>query len=261
VGVRERAVIGAVSDGTWEIQGLADFDADGRTDLLFRQQGTGLAALWLVRGLGPATGFFLSGQAPPDWTVAAIGEFNGDRRADLVWRHRASGQTAVWLMDGPRMITQAMLPPSDSSWEVAGVGDWGEGRRSALLWRNSSTGQNVVWIMRGTTVFAQEWLPSEPDVAWSVAGLVDLDSDGQTELLWRHDASGSHRVWFMRGFQRTSQGFLSAPDGDGSWRVGASADLDGDGNPDLLWFDARHGRYRIAMLDDLASRSVIRVFP
>ncbi|MHC4220339.1 MAG: FG-GAP repeat domain-containing protein, partial [Planctomycetota bacterium] len=61
-----------VSDLNWAVAGTADFDGDGRTDILWRDVATGENAIWFMDGLSRVS----SGTAgvDPSWTIVGIGD-------------------------------------------------------------------------------------------------------------------------------------------------------------------------------------------
>jgi hypothetical protein len=81
---------------SWHILGAGDFNGDGRSDILWREN-AGQVGVWL----GNADGSFTINEAsvrPVDnkWHVAAIGDYNGDHRDDLLW-HNEDGTVTDWL--------------------------------------------------------------------------------------------------------------------------------------------------------------------
>ncbi len=83
--------------GDWHETQLADFDGDGKTDIIWRNAITGATAIWLMNGGAIVAGGGL--HTDPNWEVTHVGDLNGDGKADLIWRH-INGTTAVWLMNG-----------------------------------------------------------------------------------------------------------------------------------------------------------------
>ena len=81
----------------WHVVGTGDFNGDGRTDILWRDD-TGHVSDWL----GTASGGFVSNDsnaaswAPTNWHIVQIGDFNGDGRDDILWRDD-TGHLSDWL--------------------------------------------------------------------------------------------------------------------------------------------------------------------
>jgi hypothetical protein len=111
----------------WQVDGVGDFNADGKDDLVWRRA-DGAFTTWL----GQANGGFVSNDAnaftvlPTSWQVAATGDFNADGRDDIAWR-RSDGAFTTWLAQGNGSFVSndanawTVLP---NGWQVDGVGDF-----------------------------------------------------------------------------------------------------------------------------------------
>ena len=114
-----------MADLDWKIVGVADFNKDGRPDLLW-QHTTGPLALWAMDGTKVMFGGALPGA--PDmlntsWRVAAIADMNADGNVDVIWRHN-DGWLAVWMMDGVKLwAVYSLNPPAEfnPSWRIVGA--------------------------------------------------------------------------------------------------------------------------------------------
>ena len=84
-----------LSPSTWKVAGVGDFNADGRSDILWKDELTGDVELWLTAGLYGYHSMPLAQGVVPAWRVANIGDYDGDGRADIFWRHDA-GNVVVW---------------------------------------------------------------------------------------------------------------------------------------------------------------------
>jgi hypothetical protein len=114
-----------VTDLSWKIVGTADFDGDGRRDLVWHHQGDGRIAVWFMNGTSLLAGTLTSpGQVPDlNWKIRGVGDLDGDGHPDLLWQHVADGQVAVWLMHGLSLIDGRLLNPpqvADTSWHIVG---------------------------------------------------------------------------------------------------------------------------------------------
>lgn len=120
-----------ILSGTWGVAGVADFNRDGKPDLLLQDE-EGRLGVWRLHGTevqdtvllqrNRLTGlsFRDSGNWADDagtWRAAATGDFNGDGHADILFQYdletnaRTDGQLAVWFMEGIRVTRTAVLDP------------------------------------------------------------------------------------------------------------------------------------------------------
>src|SRR5262245_38401260 len=80
-----------------------DFDADGKSDILWRDS-SGNTAIWLMNGPMVAHAGVIG--TVPSWVVAGQRDFNGDGRYDLLWLSN-SGQVAIWFLNGLSITSTA----------------------------------------------------------------------------------------------------------------------------------------------------------
>jgi hypothetical protein len=91
--------------GDWQVSGAADFDGDGKADILWRNL-AGDVTLWLMDGytIKPTSGYILT--VDVSWQVAGVGDYNGDGKADVLWRNPATGEMYLSLS----VTTPALAP-------------------------------------------------------------------------------------------------------------------------------------------------------
>ncbi len=205
----------------------ADLNADGKSDLIFRNSSTGQISAWLMNGNAiTAAGGLVS---PGNWGVSHTADFNADGKADILFRND-NGAVTLWLMNGLGISAAVGLIGPDPNWRVSHVADFNGDGKADILWRNTN-GAVTLWLMDGTTILSSVGLIG-PDPNWSVSHVGDFNGDGKADLMWRN-INGAATIWLMDGSTITSAtGIIGA---DPNWRVSHVADFDGDGKTDLLW--------------------------
>lgn len=206
----------------WAIAGLADFNSDGRVDILWSNSSTGVNSVWFMNGATRTGVANLPSNTPSaGWAIAGIGDFNADSKPDIVWRNTATGANVVWYMNGTTRTGTGQFPAlaANSGWTLAGVADFNADARPDLIWRNAATGANAVWFMNGTTRTGTASLPAlATGSGWSIQGFSDFNLDGRTDIIWRNPTTGANTVWLMNGITRV--GILNLPSLAGaSWRL------------------------------------------
>ena len=141
------------------IQSFADFNGDGKADILWRNTTTGELDIWTSN---PGSTVSFTGQGigivPLNETIVGVGDFTGDGRADILWLNTTTGELDVWLTNAtspgsPVTFTEQGLSVIPSTMSVAQVGDFTGDGRADILWRNSGNGDAYLWLSNpGSTV-------------------------------------------------------------------------------------------------------------
>ena len=109
-------------DNSWKIAGTGDFNGDGKSDILWRND-DGSTNIWLMNGANVLS-FGPVPQYPTvdnSWKISGTGDFNGDGKADILWRN-TNGSTNIWEMNGLNVITNNSTNPysiTDNTWNIA----------------------------------------------------------------------------------------------------------------------------------------------
>jgi hypothetical protein len=277
------AMDGSYASSRWKTQ-LADFNGDGKTDILFRYNENGVTTyrvLWLSNGDGsfavvtnPAgkDGIYTS----DDWQWH-LADFNGDGRADFLVSAAVgySAYRALWLSQPDGSYTE--VPNlngmdgayADTRW-MRKVEDFnGDGLADILFHYvdNVAAANRVLWLSRGDGTF---------EVVTNVAGLDnwlcadswqwifgDFNGDGKADALVSASVGYSaYRVLWSsvpgNNFLVTNNvagldGMYTSPD----WNR-QLADFNGDGAPDILFEVANGvGGYRVIWYSQSGAQDVI----
>ncbi len=137
----------------WVVKAIADFNGDGKSDVLWRNTTTGDVAMWLLDGLSMSTGNYVAQAVPDNWQIKGIDDFDGDGKADVLWQNSSSGDVVIWFMNGLSIVSGGFVQkgvPHD--WQIRVVGDYNGDGKADILWQNSASGDVYMYIMDGLTM-------------------------------------------------------------------------------------------------------------
>ncbi|AHJ27717.1 DVUA0089 family protein [Nodularia spumigena CS-584] len=103
----------------WDITGVADFNADGKPDILLNNPTEGWNAVWFLDGTNYSG--YANLPSAPGLQSLGTGDFNGDGKPDIIMNNLTSNSNAIWLMDGTNYTGLANLPNTPAGWEIAGM--------------------------------------------------------------------------------------------------------------------------------------------
>ena len=182
---------GAVNvPNAWAVVGLADFNGDGRDDILWRNT-DGTISNWL----GTAAGGYTPNNANAavnvsnNWQIVGLGDFNGDGRDDILWRN-TDGTISNWLgtAAGGYVANDANAAVNvPNAFQVVGTGDFNGDGRDDILWRDSA-GNISNWLGNANGGFTPNGANSGYFVPlnWDVVSIGDYNGDGRDDILWRN---------------------------------------------------------------------------
>lgn len=176
---------------SWKVSGSADFDGDGRHDIVLAHPTKGFVEILSMDAAQVASR--ISRTAPtPDWRVAATPDADGDGRAEIVWEHRTTRALALEWLDAPRQTVPLVTP----GWRLLGSADVDGDGRDDLWMRNADTRQVQAWLLDGANATPTAWSTKSGDKYWEYRGFGDFDGDGRADSFWHHPADGFVEIWF-----------------------------------------------------------------
>jgi G8 domain/FG-GAP-like repeat/Right handed beta helix region len=228
----------------WVVTHSADFDGDGKADLLFRNVADGSVVIYLMNGLTVQSTATVLGTSSV-WVVAEVADFNGDGKADLLWRNQSDNSHGIWLMNGTATLaSSSIIGPGD--WVVTQTADFNGDGKADLLWRNLGDGSYALWLMNGMISTSVSGLLGSSD--WVVTQSADFNGDGKSDLLWRKQSDGSTALWLMNGTSMSGAAGLLGPS---SWMATHVGDLNGDGKADIVWRNRNDGMIAAWLMNGL----------
>lgn len=173
------------NSGTWP-----DFNADGSTDILWRNVNTGAYVGSLIDNLTVSQTRVLGGSTTT-LQIAGLADFNADGKTDILWQNVTTGVYLATLMDGLNLTQTKGLGGSFATLQITGLVDFNADGKTDILWRNVTTGAYLATLMNGLTMTQTKGLGGGTTTL-QIAGLADFNSDGKTDILWRNVTTGAY---------------------------------------------------------------------
>jgi Ca2+-binding RTX toxin-like protein len=228
-----------------EAVATSDFNGDGHLDLATANEGSLSTPGGAEVLLGDGTGGFkdASQYAGDDSPISLdVGDFNGDRHVDLVVANHASGDVSVLLGAGDGTfgaptnyaVGGGCMSPSQIFPEAVKVGFFNADAHPDLAVANLGCNSVSILLGRGDGTFA-----AAPNIGVGpgpdALATGDFNRDGNLDLVVPDTGSAGATVLLGRGdgtFVATPSGAVT---GASLFAEVAAGDLNGDGNPDLVF--------------------------
>jgi hypothetical protein len=156
----------------WRIRSVSDFNADGHPDLVWQDEASGAAQIWIMGGPeGVTAQRTVSLTASSTWRVAGSADFNADGWMDVFWQDPATGSVQIWILGfSNQPLTTATLG-TGNKWMVAAVGYFDSDEHPDVVWQDPKTGTSQIWFLggpQGATVIRTTALSTAN--AWRIVG-------------------------------------------------------------------------------------------
>jgi hypothetical protein len=168
-------------DLAWEIEGIGNFLAGGKQEILWRNRNDGMVVYWEVQGLNATTqrydvrSQFLYTLGNFDWQITQTYDANHDGIDEIGWYNSATQQNSMWFVNGGNAINPVLLPQQESGqWTLEQVIDLNGDQNLDYIWRNRQTGLVEVWQLNpwqtyGTAPIRKKIaLATVGDVNWQI---------------------------------------------------------------------------------------------
>ena len=245
--------------GTEDSHGVAieDLDGDGRLDLIFANAGTAGNSVYQNASTGP--GSFVFGAQPTlgaeDSRAVAIEDLDGDGRPDLVFANAGTAGNSVYenvsTGAGDFAFSMQAAQGAEDSRGVAIEDLDGDGMPD-LVFANAGAASNSIYqnVSAGAGNFAFSSQTALGTADSRAVAIEDLDGDGRPDLVFANAGATGNSVYQNVGAQAGEFTFSAqAPLGAEDDRGVAIADLDGDGDLDLVFAVDGTGGYTVYMGD------------
>ncbi len=181
---------GLESDARWRVAGSADFDADGRDDLLLTSRVLGLAEIWSMEGASVRARRRIEGRVGA-WSVVGLVDADADGGAEILWRDELE---QVLELDDPNGVESVRIGGPVSGWRVVGTGDVDGDARAEIVLRHIDSGALQLWTLEGAEIVETSWGSADGWGSWELTASGDPDGDGAVGGVWRHPTTGQIAV-------------------------------------------------------------------
>jgi hypothetical protein len=235
--VAQSPVIAARVGIDWDVDGAADFDRDGDSDILLHQDSGGVRNLLVYQMQGNAVqAANVLGQIGADLQNGGLGDFDGDADNDiLLFRQVGDTKTLLTLeMEGGIVQGANNLGQVGADFQIDRIGDFDrDGDGDILLHQDAGGVRNLLILeMNGGAVVAGRSL-GQVGLDVQVGGVGDFDRDGDGDVLLHQDVGGTRNLFVLEVEGNAVQAGQAIGQVGANVQIGGVGDFDQDGDADI----------------------------
>ena len=192
--IKSQALMSLSADLGDTLQGVGDFNADGRADVLLRR-GDGSWLVYLLDGLSAPVQGSPAMTANLGFSVQSLGDFNGDGKTDVLLR-RGDGRWFQYLLDGISVLGSGSPGMTEAvDFALDQVADFSGDGKSDVLLRRQSDGRWFLYVLDGPAITASGAPEMTGNLAFEIVSTQDFTGDGKADALMRR----SDGRWVLYG--------------------------------------------------------------
>ncbi len=234
---------------SFNIAAVADFNGDGKSDLLLQNTLSGAVQYWCLGGgsIGQTLVGTITTSVETGWSCLGAADLFGNGEQDAIWLSGNSGEADYgnvyeWEVQNSG-YNQIYLGQVGSNMTYFGAADLNGDGTADLVWQNTLTNAITIWwsgfannssLQLATPITKLSALQNVIDSTKITYGISNGTPVPTADLIGL-DANGN-------AYSVTSAGSESSPFGPGSgWNFLKAVDTNGDGLADLLWQNKSNG--------------------
>jgi Calx-beta domain/FG-GAP-like repeat len=167
-------------------------------------------------------------------------------RSRLMFHNFVTNRLYRWHMkNGNTLDTFNWVTPwaTDPGWTVGAVADFDQDGQLDYLWHNVNDGRMLFWYVDGDNLKGFQFLPYLMGPPWRVSTTFDANGDGAEDVVYYNSTTGVVKVVLHDNAVKLSEyDMIATLPGTGTIRVVAAADVNVDGDDELVLYNSATGQ-------------------